>query len=71
MAQEGNMYRNNKLLVDENEAIAMLSISNNDLEWLLNTQQLSHIQIRGRRLFEVVQLEQLVQSYKTVQSRGN
>jgi hypothetical protein len=59
-----------KLLVDEIEASQLLSIAATDLEWLVSTQQLSPIHIRGRRLFMVAQLEELVQTYKTVQSRG-
>lgn len=60
-----------RLLVDSTEAIAILSIPPDDLDWLVDTQQLSQINIRGRRLFELTQLEELVQTYKTVQSRGN
>jgi hypothetical protein len=59
-----------KLLVDGAEATVILNISQQDLEWLVDTQQLSPIHIRGRRLFMVTQLEELVQTYKTVQSRG-
>ncbi len=60
-----------KLLVDDSEASELLSISTNDLEWLVSTQQLSPIQIRGRRLFQLSQLEELIQVYNKVQSRGN
>jgi hypothetical protein len=64
------MLYQRKLLVDGAEATAILNISQQDLEWLVDTQQLSPIHIRGRRLFTVAQLEELVQTYKTVQSRG-
>ena len=64
------MSDNPKLLVDDNEASELLSIPAPDLEWLVNTQQLSPIQLRGRRLFLVAQLEELVLTYRTVQSRG-
>jgi hypothetical protein len=64
------MSDNPKLLVDDNEASELLSIPAPDLEWLVNTQQLSPIQLRGRRLFLVAQLEELIQTYKAVQLRG-
>jgi hypothetical protein len=60
-----------KLLVDDSEASQLLSIAATDLEWLVSTQQLSPILIRGRRLFQLSQLEELVQLYSKVQSRGN
>lgn len=60
-----------KLLVDESEAKSILSISDSDLEWLVTTQQLFPVYLRGRRLFEFSQLEELVRLYKTVQARGN
>ena len=65
------MSDNPKLLVDDNEASELLSIPVTDLDWLASTQQLSPIHIRGRRLFMVAQLEELVQTYKSVQSRGH
>jgi len=64
------MSDNLKLLVDDSEATSLLSIPAGDLEWLVNTQQLSPIQLRGRRLFLVAQIEELIQTYRTVQSRG-
>ena len=63
------METQRKLLVDDHEASQILSIPIIDLEWLVATEQLAPIQIRGRRLFEVLQLEELVRLYKTVQSR--
>ncbi|MDR5725964.1 MAG: hypothetical protein RB191_00690 [Terriglobia bacterium] len=59
-----------KLLVDEREAKSILSISDTDLEWLVTTQQLFPVYLRGRRLFEIAQLEELIRIYKTVQTRG-
>ncbi len=70
MTLEDQMSANPKLLVDDNDASALLSISITDLDWLTNTQQLSPIRLRGRRLFLVSQLEELIQTYKTVQLRG-
>ena len=70
MTLETQMPDELKLLVDDNEARARLSIPAADLEWLVSTQQLSPIQLRGRRLFLVAQLEELVLTYRTVQSRG-
>jgi len=64
------MQTHSKLLVAEKEAIGMLSISESDLDWLVATQQLFPIYLRGRRLFELSQLEELVRVYKTVQTRG-
>ena len=64
------MQTHSKLLVAEKEAIGMLSISEIDLDWLVTTQQLFPIYLRGRRLFELSQLEELVRVYKTVQTRG-
>jgi hypothetical protein len=60
-----------KLLIDSAETIAILSISRDDLDWLVDTQQLSPINIRGQRLFELSQLKERVVTYKTVQSRGS
>jgi hypothetical protein len=70
MTLEAQMPDKLKLLVDDDEASKLLSIPITDLDWLASTQQLSPIHIRGRRLFMVAQLEELVQTYKSVQSRG-
>lgn len=59
-----------KLLVDDAEAASTLSIPAEDLEWLVSTEQLMPIVIRGRRLFDFTQLEELVRTYRIVQSRG-
>ena len=59
------------LLVDNAQAAIILSIPPDDLDWLVSTQQLFPIHIRGRRLFEITQLEELIQTYQSVQSRGN
>ena len=64
------MELSRKLLVDDDEACQILSISRDDLEWLISTQQLSPIRIRGHRLFDMAQFEELVRVYMTVQSRG-
>lgn len=64
------MKSTRKLLVGETETRSMLSISGEDLEWLVNTEQLSPILLRGRRLFDVSQLNELVRTYQIVQSRG-
>jgi len=64
------MDSNDKLMVDDAEAAALLSISPDDLEWLAVTGQLDPILIRGRRLFDTAQLQQLIVTYRTVQSRG-
>ena len=58
-----------KLLVDDAAAALALSLSPEDLEWLISTEQLAPIIIRGRRLFDAAQLEELVRIYRTVQSR--
>lgn len=59
-----------KLLVDNAEACTMLNIPAEHLDWLVKTEQLSPICIRGRRLFAVRQLEELVTTYSVVQARG-
>lgn len=64
------MHSHSKLLVDESEAKSILSISESDLDWLVSTQQLFPVYLRGRRLFELSQLEELVRLYTTVQARG-
>ena len=69
MTPEVQVSDNPKLLVN-NEASELLSIPAHVLEWLVDTQQLSPIHIRGRRLFLVTQLEELTRTYQTVQSRG-
>jgi hypothetical protein len=68
---EAHMSDTRKLLVNDGEASQLLSILPNDLEWLVGTQQLCPIHIRGQRLFEFSQLEALVQTYRTIQGRGN
>lgn len=64
------MHSTRKLLVDDAEACAMLSIPAEHLDWLVKTEQLSPIHIRGRRLFAVRQLDELVTTYSVVQTRG-
>jgi hypothetical protein len=59
-----------KLLVSEEEACELLSLSLDDLLWLTATEQLSPLFIRGRRLFEVARLHEFIQVYKSVQSRS-
>ena len=59
-----------KILVDDDAVRTILSIPAPDLNWLVDTEQLLPIQIRGRRLFELSQIEELVCLYKTVQARG-
>ena len=60
-----------KLLVGDEEVCHILSIPDCDLEWLVSTEQLIPICIRGRRLFDMPQIEELVRVYKVVQSRGS
>ena len=64
------MQSTHKLLVDDAEACAMLSIPAEHLDWLVKTEQLTPVNIRGRRLFPVRQLEELVRTYAVVQARG-
>jgi hypothetical protein len=59
-----------KLLVSEAEACELLSLSPDDFLWLTATEQLSPLFIRGRTLFEVARLHELIQVYKSVQSRS-
>jgi hypothetical protein len=67
---EEEMHSLKKLLVDDAEACEMLSIPAEHLDWLVRTEQLIPINIRGRRLFAVRQLEELVRTYSIVQARG-
>lgn len=64
------MQSTHKLLVDDAEACAMLSIPPETLAWLIATEQLAPINIRGRRLFPARQLEELIRTYAVVQARG-
>ena len=64
------MHSNQRLLVDDADACLMLSIPLEHLDWLVKTEQLVPINIRGRRLFSVRQLEELVRTYSVVQARG-
>jgi hypothetical protein len=64
------MRSNQRLLVDDAEACEMLSIPAEHLDWLVKTEQLGPISIRGRRLFALRQLEELVRTYSIVQARG-
>jgi hypothetical protein len=64
------MQSTHKLLVDDAAACTMLSIPAEHLDWLVKTEQLNPINIRGRRLFAVRQLEELVRTYSIVQARG-
>jgi len=68
---EVTMSNKRKLLVDDPEACESLSVSAEDLEWLVQTGQLAPIQIRGKRLFDSSQLLELVRLYKTIQGRTN
>jgi hypothetical protein len=64
------MHPNQRLLVDDAEACSMLGVPAEHLDWLVKTEQLSPVNIRGRRLFGVRQLEELVHTYAIVQARG-
>ncbi len=64
------MQSHPRLLVNDADACSMLSIPAEHLDWLVKTEQLSPINIRGRRLFAVRQLEELVRTYSIVQARG-
>lgn len=59
-----------KLLVSEEEACELLSLSPDDLLWLTATEQLAPLFIRGRKLFELTRLHEFIQVYKSVQSRS-
>ena len=68
--QEYPLETSLKLLVTEEEACQLLSLSLDDLVWLTATEQLSPLLIRGRKLFEVSRLHEFIQVYKSVQSRS-
>jgi hypothetical protein len=64
------MHSTQKLLVDDAEACAMLSIPVEHLDWLVKTERLIPVTIRGQRLFTVRRLNELVLTYSIVQARG-
>ena len=64
------MEFNPALLLDDVGATAALSIDQEALDWLVSTQQLLPIYIRGRRLFRYSDLQELVAGYQVVQHRN-
>lgn len=64
------MEQPSKILLADEAAMGALSIDSDTLDWLVHTRQLTPITIRGRRLFPVAQLNELVTAYSVVQSRG-
>lgn len=65
------MEQPRKILLADEAAMGALSIDSDTLDWLVDTRQLAPITIRGRRLFPVAQLNELVTAYSVVQARGN
>ncbi len=57
----------NQILWDEVETLRRLSVSSDELGWLVSTGQLNPISIRGRRLFLAEELKALVQTYQATQ----
>ncbi len=59
-----------QILWDESETLRRLSVTSDELDWLVSTAQLNPISVRGRRLFLVEELKALVRVYQSTQRRA-
>jgi hypothetical protein len=58
------------LLLDDEQVLKSMNIAADDLEFLVATRQLQPIFISHKRRFPFHQLEALIRTYSTVQSRN-
>jgi hypothetical protein len=56
-------------LMPRDEAAQMLHLTDEDIQWLVDTKQLPEIRLRGRKLFDSRDLDQLIDTYKTLVTR--
>lgn len=56
-------------LMDRNEVIATLQLPEADVQWLIDTQQLTEIRLRGHQRFDSKDVYSLIDSYKTTSKR--
>ena len=59
-----------RILLDDAETVRALSLSLDDIDWLIRTRQLQPIMIRGKRRFLRRDLEVLVNLYQSTQTRN-
>lgn len=56
-------------LLQREEVSALLQLTDDDLQWLIDTHQLCEIQIRGHRRFHSSDVSQLIADYKDTSKR--
>jgi hypothetical protein len=56
-------------LLQRDQAVAILSVNESDLQWLIDTRQLAEIRLRGHQLFDSRDIDQLIDTYKNLISR--
>jgi hypothetical protein len=60
---------NERHLLQREQAACLLQVSDDDLQWLVNTRQLMANGIGCNQLFDSLELYRLIDSYKRTQSR--
>ncbi len=58
-------------LLQREQVVDLLQIPDADLQWLVNTCQLLEIRIKGHSRFDSRDVDRLIDTYKTTQSRRN
>jgi hypothetical protein len=56
-------------LFQRDQVAALLQIPDEDLQWLIDTRQLLELRIRGHARFDSREINQLIESYLTIQGR--
>lgn len=60
---------NERHVLQREQAVRLLQIPDDDLQWLVNTRQLMAIGIGCNQMFDSLELYRLIDSYKRTQSR--
>ncbi len=63
-----SVQQHRRLLVRD-EVIAMLQLTNDNVQQLINTRQILPLRITGEERFDSVDLDRLIETYKTTASR--
>ena len=65
----GWLVRDERRLLTRDEVLALLNLSNEKVDQLINTRQITAIRIAGEERFDSRDIDQLIESYKSTASR--
>jgi hypothetical protein len=71
IGQEVNVSSLDPILANSTEAARILALPEQELDWLISTQQLRPIFIHGHCLFLIEDLRRLARDYQAVQHRDD